>query len=221
MERTDIINMLIDKFNYQSYLEIGIAEPEFNFIRINCKYKECVDPYEPNIGNDCGYDPSIKKYIEDNILTYKMTSDDFFAQCPPDKKYDIIFIDGLHFEEQVSKDIINSFKHLNKGGCIVVHDCLPADEDAQDENRHTLVWNGSVWKVIPMLREQNITYFVVDTDCGCGVLQYDGDSNDLYYPPKADYNFYQVFSSKTIRDTVMHVITPEEFIGIMQSEQPV
>ena len=218
MTRTDIINMLIDKFNYQSYLEIGIAEPEFNFMRVHCKYKECVDPYEPNIGNDCGYDPSIKQYIEQNILTYKMTSDDFFAQCPPEKKYDIVFIDGLHLEEQVGRDIINSLKHLNPGGVIVVHDCLPETVDAQDENRHTLVWNGSVWKVIPQLAKQGIRYCVVDTDMGCGILQYDGDAQNLYYPEKADYTFEQVFSSQTIRNLVMNVVPPEEFLKEEQND---
>ena len=213
MLRTDIIQKLIDKFNYQSYLEIGIAEPEYNFMRINCKYKECVDPYEPNIGNDCGYDPLIKKYIEDNILKYKMTSDEFFEMCPAEKKYDIVFIDGLHYEEQVGKDIINSLKHLNPGGTIVVHDCLPETEEAQDENRHTLVWNGSVWKAIPQLLKQGISYFTIDTDMGCGVIQYSGDVNSLYYPEKADYDFNMVFGSKTIRDSVMHVISTEEFLS--------
>lgn len=212
MIRTDIINLLIEKFNFQSYLEIGLCDPEGNYLNVHCRYKECVDPYENNIGSDFE-DNSIKAYIEKNILTYKMTSDDFFSQLPPEKKYDIIFIDGLHFEEQVGRDIINSFRHLNPGGVIVVHDCLPYNKAAQEENRTTEIWNGSTWKAIPQLGLQGINYYVVDTDWGCGILQYFGDANALTYPEKADYDYDQIFSSKTIRDIVMHVITTDEFMG--------
>lgn len=219
MNRTDIINMLIEKFNYQSYLEIGLCDPEGNYLNVHCRHKECVDPYETNIGADF-IDNDLKHYIETYILTYKMTSDKFFSIISEDKKYDIIFIDGLHTEEQVGRDIINSFKHLNPGGLLVVHDCLPYNKEAQEEERTTEIWNGSVWKVIPQLGLQNINYYVIDTDWGCGILQYFGNPNELTYPEKADYDYDQVFSSKTIRDIVMHVVTPDEFLGVNIKPNP-
>jgi predicted O-methyltransferase YrrM len=40
------------------------------------------------------------------------------------KKFDIVFVDGLHIEEQSTKDIHNALKVLNENGTIVVHDCF-------------------------------------------------------------------------------------------------
>ena len=48
---------------------------------------------------------------------------------------------------------------------------------------------------------------------GCCIIQYGGDANNLYYPEKADYDYNMVFGSKTIRDAVMHVVSPEDFLG--------
>ena len=40
--RTDIINYLIWKQGYRSYLEIGLDDPEPNFTKIRCELKESV-----------------------------------------------------------------------------------------------------------------------------------------------------------------------------------
>ena len=53
----------------------------------------------------------------------RLTSDEFFLRN--NKKFDCIFIDGLHEYTQVKKDIINSVSCLNPNGVILVHDCLP------------------------------------------------------------------------------------------------
>ena len=222
MDRTDIINTLINRYNFNSYLEIGL-DMGANYLRVNCRNKECVDPYDSQENNEykdvfsIEENAAIKNYIEKNILTYKMTSDEFFKSIPNDKKYDVIFIDGLHTEEQVGKDIINSIKHLNDGGFIIVHDCLPISYESQLDDRETGVWYGSTWKVIPMLKFQGVPYFTVDTDCGCCVLQFDGDKNALYYPQKATYDYNDVFSNPLIRNIVMSVITEEQFLGIINS----
>ena len=102
--RMDIINMLIEKCGYKTYLEIGISRSDcYNLI--NCKQKTGVDP-EPNAK-----------------ATFCLTSDEFFKQNKA--KYDLIFIDGLHHSGQVYKDILNSLKILEKGGTIVCHDMNP------------------------------------------------------------------------------------------------
>ena len=63
IDRTDIINSLIQKFGYTTYLEIGVQNG-VNFKRVICKYKVGVDP-----------DPKVELYG-----VYKMTSDHFFKQ---------------------------------------------------------------------------------------------------------------------------------------------
>lgn len=218
MWHNEIIQYLIDKYNYQSYLEIGLDNPNNNYLLINCKYKECVDPYFDEWTVDAnGYmDNNVKRFIEEKILTYHMTSDKMFALMPEDKKYDIVFIDGYHNEEQVDRDIINSLKHLNKGGRIVVHDCLPENEFQGSEAvpSESVTWMGTVWKSIPKLAFNGIDYYVIDTDCGCGVIKFDGDSNELTIPPKAAYEFKDIFGNEMVRNLIMHVVNEEKFLNI-------
>lgn len=216
MWHDEIIQYLIDKYDYQSYLEIGLDNPNNNYLQINCKYKESVDPYYSDWGVDANayMDDNVKNFIKENILTYCMTSDEMFAQMPEDKKYDIIFIDGYHNEEQVDKDIINSLKHLNEGGRIVVHDCLPENEfqGSEEVPSQCITWMGTVWKSIPKLAFNGIDYYTIDTDCGCAVLKYKGDPNDLAIPPKGEYEYKDVFGNEMVRNIMMHVVSVEMFL---------
>src|SRR3989344_7865884 len=110
MTRIKLINLFIKLNNYEKYLEIGVNtpnQPGYSHDSINVKIEHGVDP---NVDT-----------------TYRMTSDDFFANHIS-MKYDIIFIDGLHLFEQAYRDIINSLKYLNDNGVIVVHDCNPIKE---------------------------------------------------------------------------------------------
>ena len=207
LRRCDIINLLIKRNGYKSYLEIGLDDPRLNYLLINCENKESVDPYpiEQHTNLNCDISNGLSDLILKN-LTYKETSDDFFAHN--DKKYDIIFIDGLHLEEQVGRDIINGLKCLNKGGKIVVHDCIPSCEEAQREEISPYFWNGTVWKSIPELRKQNIEYSVVGCDCGCCVIDYFEYPELLYYPEKSKLTWND-FESNGIN--FMHIIDENEF----------
>lgn len=207
MNRTEIINLLIEKNNYKSYLEIGLDNPNGNYNHIRCECKECVDPFfEKDHINGFDIDISYFENIINNVLTYRMTSDEFFLKN--DKKYDIIFIDGLHTKEQVGKDIINSLKVLNKGGKIVCHDCLPTDYNSQKVPREQAYWFGDVWKTIPELSKQNIKFNTVDCDCGCCIIDFFENYKDLQYISewekvwedfKNDKSFMNVISSDDFR----------------------
>ena len=71
--RWDLIKYLIDKNGYSDYLEIGCDQDQL-FSKIEIKNKIGVDPVSGG--------------------TIRKTSDEFFKEN--DKKFDIIFIDGLH-----------------------------------------------------------------------------------------------------------------------------
>lgn len=221
MNKTDIINTIIDAKNYQSYLEIGVNNPKYNYFLINCKYKECVDPLGKTVRNDFDESLDTLNFIRNYVITYPMTSDEFFRQTPFNKKYDIIFIDGLHLEEQVGRDIINSLKHLNPGGSIVVHDCIPEDYETQLEENISSVgttWNGSVWKTMPELKKQDIEFFVVDTnDWGCGVIKYKKNPESLYYPDKSELTYNEVFSKEIIRNSILNIVSQEKFINMIDN----
>lgn len=194
--RTDVINYLINKKNYSSYLEIGTERVEKNFNKINCKYKECIDPVPLS-----------------NKITYKMTSDEAFEVIKKNnKKYDIIFIDGLHLEEQVDRDIDNSLKVLNTGGTIVLHDCNPLTEFMQRETYEYKgrypAWNGTVWKSLVKRRCLGDEWVcTVDCDQGCGIIY--PSLKNIKIPFKKEYLDYKVFDKN--RKLLLNLISVDEF----------
>lgn len=152
MKRYDIINAIIEKCGYGSYLEIGIHNG-INMAKINCKEKTGVDPRMPE--------------HTDGFTYHKMPSDDFFLLN--DRKFDIVFIDGLHEAEQVMRDYKNSLEALEEGGTIVFHDCNPPDHLSQVVPKQQTVWCGDVWKTWVKINECG---FCVDTDFGVGVISF-------------------------------------------------
>ena len=157
MNRTNIINTLFDRYNFKSYLEVGVEYAENNFDKIHCKNKDSVDP---NPKGAC---------------TYIMTSDKFF-ETYPDKKYDVIFLDGMQTKEQMYKDATNSMKHLNDGGFIVMHCCDPRHESLtvsyQEYLKRGGCWLGTTYKAFLQLKSElpDWSCFVVGGGWGCGIL---------------------------------------------------
>lgn len=156
--RTSVINHLIEKNNYKSYLEIGVRDCR-NFEKINLVRKVGVDP-NPIKNNE-------------NIII--KDSDSFFISNK--KTFDLIFIDGLHLEKQVDLDIRNSLKCLNDLGTIVMHDCNPPTEFHQREEYEVdgklPPWNGTTWRSYAKLRmkEQNLSMYCIDCDWGVGIVK--------------------------------------------------
>ena len=158
-QRWDLIQHLIDKYDYKNYLEIG-CDKDQSFSKISVDTKVGVDPISG--GN------------------VRKTSDDFFQDNK--QNFDIIFIDGLHHYEQVKKDINNSLKFLNKNGFILVHDCLPRTKAHQSIPRYRGSWNGDVWKAIVEARTwQEIETFTIKADHGLGIILNKKNSNILKY----------------------------------------
>jgi predicted O-methyltransferase YrrM len=101
--------------------------------------------------------------------TIRDTSDNFFKMN--NKKFDIIFIDGLHEYDQVKKDINNSLLFLNDDGVIFLHDCMPMRFINQAIPRAHVRWNGDVWKNIVESRTRSeIDTYVVYADHGIGMI---------------------------------------------------
>lgn len=151
----DIINNIIVKNNYKSYLEIGI-DLGITFEQIRCKRKVSVDP-------NCEY----------QNVDYRVSSDEFFDKIQSSlEKYDIIFIDGLHHFGQVIRDVLNSIRWLSSNGTIIIHDCNPTTREMQLIPRLQIEWTGDVWKAILYMRSNyNYSIYTIDTDYGCGILE--------------------------------------------------
>ena len=147
-KRQFIVQKIIDIKNFNSYLEIGTFKDEL-FSQIRCKKKVGVDPVSGG--------------------TIRKTSDQFFFDN--NEKFDCIFIDGLHYYNQVKKDILNSINILNTGGIILLHDCLPNNHYEQAVPRCQITWNGDVWKAIVECRtNKDIDTYTCYADHGIGVI---------------------------------------------------
>lgn len=126
MTRTELINAVIKKNGYTSYLEIGMGTGR-NFKFIRCQNKVAVDP-----------DQTTK-------ATVHMTSDEYFASTIT--KYDCIFSDGLHELDQARRDLINSWGFLKPGGTFMMHDTNPHSETITHVPRDSKEWCGDVYKL--------------------------------------------------------------------------
>ena len=185
--RWDLIQFIINKYNYSNYLEIG-CDKDQSFSRIKIKNKVGVDPISGG--------------------TIRDTSDNFFKTNKD--KFDIIFIDGLHHYEQVIHDINNALDILNDNGHILVHDCLPRTIAHQAIPRYRGSWNGDVWKSIVELRtKKSLEVFTCEIDVGVGIIQ--KKNNTMLLDLKID-NFKNLkFSDYYYRnDEFMNVLSYNE-----------
>ena len=155
--RWDLVEYLINKYGYSDYLEIGCDQDQL-FSKIKIQNKVGVDP--SNGGN------------------VRKTSDEFFKENK--KKFDIVFIDGLHTYDQVKKDILNSVNCLKENGIVLVHDCMPDSLSKQAVPRYRMIWNGDVWKAIVDLRQrEDLEIFTCEMDQGIGVIKREKNSSIL------------------------------------------
>jgi hypothetical protein len=191
IDKPNILNTLVDRFNYKSYLEIGQGRPENNFNWIKCKIRLGVDP-----------DPRCN-------AAYCLPSDEFFEVNR--STFDLIFIDGLHQKDQVYRDIINSLNCLNENGTIVVHDCNPTDEAMQVVPPVQGVWTGDVWRAWLQLRSErdDLEMYVINTANGCGIIRI-GKQNTITVPDNISYQSFSenreyLLNLKSINDFLRHI----------------
>lgn len=184
MERQQVIQELIDKRNYKTYLEIGVLGGNV-FFGIRCEKKIAVDPeFKFNWKGRVG--ESIRNLRNINATFFEVTSDEFFGkQAGPafqKRKLDIALIDGMHEFDFVLNDVNNCLRYLSGDGVLVLHDCNPVTYEAGvsfkewKDRGHSGYWNGDVWKVIPYLRKHrpDLDIFVADCDHGLGIISRNG-----------------------------------------------
>ncbi|MCG6154359.1 class I SAM-dependent methyltransferase [Rubinisphaera margarita] len=191
--RTRLMNEIIRRKSYRSYLEIGCGNNQ-HFSNIDAVRKIGVDPRQGG--------------------THRMSSDDFFATNR--EIFDLVFIDGLHLDEQVTRDIHNSLSVLKSNGLILVHDCLPQSREQQERIRTTGSWMGDVWKAIVRLRQRHdLDVAVLKDCCGIGAILPRSNSNLLETIPELTWD---VFVGE--RDHLLRILNPDEFFQFIQNNEP-
>ena len=155
-----IWDYIFDSFNLKdkeiNYLEIGSYEGRSSLFvlellkKTNCEF---VDPYidytaTPTLSPKQmdGIYNNFRKKIEkfsDRTKVYKTSSIEFFANNK--KRFDLIYIDGSHYGPDVEKDLISSYKILNKDGIIILDDLL--------WNHYKKIDQNPVGGIIPFIKE--------------------------------------------------------------------
>ena len=171
LTRSLIVNNIIDRKKYETYLEIG-CDKNILFNSVKIKKKIGIDPVSGG-----------------NI---RMSSDNFFKNNQD--KFDLIFIDGLHQYEQVKRDVYNSLKFLNDNGVILLHDCMPSSFMRQAPKRSSNIWNGDVWKNIVEFRTlDQIDTYTIYADHGIGLILKRKNRNKLLLiNPSVKRGFFMV-----------------------------
>jgi hypothetical protein len=129
---TEVLMAVAAMYGGPRYLEIGIGDGG-NFERVAqyCLSAIAVDvadnPYGPEIG------PRVSQLLRCSY--YGEGSDAFFTS--EDRQFDLIFIDGSHWAEQVRKDWLNSLRVLAPCGTIALHDTWAATEQEIREGSGT------------------------------------------------------------------------------------
>ena len=194
--RYDLINKLIEKYDYKNYLEIGVSYGD-NFAKVNCENKTSVDP------------------DLDSVATCYMTSDEYFNTLSPSIKYDIIFIDGLHLWEQCYRDIVNALNHLSPNGIIICHDMNPLEEMYQTRNPYNVgLWNGDVWKAFVKIRSERndvFTCMIEDCDYGLGIISW-GNQEPIKLDKPAENLLYDDF--KKNKNYLMNCVKLKDYLDI-------
>jgi len=204
INKSDLINKLIDNFDYKTYLEIGVDKGE------------CLYNIKPTGGCwKVGVDPN-----PESKATCHLTSDEFFNilehdgfnEIKHDFNFDIILIDGLHLWEQCYKDINNALNHLSPNGIIICHDMNPLEEMYQSRINNIGYWNGDVWKAFVKVRTERSDIFscmIEDFDCGLGVITWGTQE-----PIKLDKPFEELLYKDFVENKayLMNTTTLDKFI---------
>lgn len=177
-----ILRSILNKNKDCNYLEIGVSDNDvFNTIPLSIENKTGVDPLKGG--------------------THRMTSDEFFKNNK--KRFDVIFIDGLHTFEQCKKDFLNCLKYIKKDGIIIFHDMLPRNSFEEAVPRKSLIWNGDVWKLAVEIASSTQNNFrIANIDRGVGIFKFKDN--------------FELKDIKTIKDKKF-----EDFISIYLKSLPI
>jgi len=166
--RIQLLQKLVDINSYKTYLEIG-CDSNVVFDNIKISVKEGVDPVRGG--------------------TLRITSDEFFSY--DDRKWDLIFIDGLHEYNQVSRDVENALQRLADNGSIVIHDMLPTNEQQAYLTWTVSEWLGDVWRLgFDLMERSDIKFNIFKFDYGCGIIT-NGSQTPIILDKSEKWEFYE------------------------------
>lgn len=184
--RYDIINDVIKRYEFDTYLEIGFQNG-ICFGEIACVNKAAVDPYPLQ-----------------TVPQLRITTSDLFFESNTDN-YDVVFIDGLHTYQQVKADFENAIKIAK---VIILHDMNPSTEERARSFDLGGQWNGDCYKLGVDLAngEYNLRYITIDEDQGTMVVFNQYYKQTVVEEYSHNYNFFD-----QNRNSILNLRTYSEF----------
>lgn len=218
MSHLEIINKLIKKNDFKTYLEVGIKDGHC-FFNVDIIRKVGVDPnisfllaFNNLVANEL---IRLRCLVVPHIDIYNITSDDYFQRMYIEN-FDMIFIDGMHTREQVYRDIDNSLKILKPGGKILVHDTNPTNKLVANPTAPIVSdWSGDVWKAIVDLRckRNDLAFMTVDIPFGLTMITLNAEEKQDLLDDKNKCIEFEEF--KKNRKELLNLVPKEEFLSII------
>jgi len=145
------INRIARHTGAQTYLEIGVCRgATFNGVSLSRK-----------VGVDPNFRFNVEEYRKEGTELYALTSDQYFAEARGSKKFDIIFLDGLHQFYQTFRDFCNSLVCSHDRTVWLIDDVFPVDVYSSLKTQRESIkfrrrerdddsseWHGDIYKLI-------------------------------------------------------------------------
>ena len=163
LQKYDIVNGLIGKNGYQTYLEICTAETGGQFYSITRRGLRI----RHRLMYLCPQD-----FEDGEEITFRSCSEAIDSVLSKLLKYDVVFVDPWHTLECSRRDLETGLSVLREGGVMIVHDCYPSREFTAPQ-RSEGCWSGLTYCAFVdfLLAHPELAYCTVDTDFGCGVVK--------------------------------------------------
>jgi hypothetical protein len=138
-----------------SYLEIGVNRGA-TFNALQFERKVAVDP---------NFLFEVSEFRKEGVEFHAMESDRYFTDHGASRKFDIIFIDGLHTFQQTFRDFCNSLCCSHDRTVWLIDDVFPSDVYSAWQNQREAIefrrraggggikWHGDVFKVLFVIHD--------------------------------------------------------------------
>jgi hypothetical protein len=166
--KAEIINFWADVRGYRTYLEISTPTTGGRFAEVDhAKYPTC-----HRLIYRCPRD-----YADGGDIDFRSAGLDIGGCVKQIKarglRYDVILVDAFHEYETSLRDLKLALDLVAAGGTVIVHDCDPPHEEVASPHFVAHAWTGVTYRAYldVVIARDDLTYFTVDTDWGCGVIR--------------------------------------------------
>ena len=165
--KTDLIDVIAKRFGCVHYLELCTQTTGNYYREINHRQFKSTRRLMYNC--PVTFDDGLP--IDFRIADFDIADAIGALNKSPDK-IDICLVDGWHTYECAARDLNSAYDSLAEGGALVVHDCLPPNEQVASPTPIVGEWCGVSYKAFLdfVLDRDDLDYCTVDIDYGCGVI---------------------------------------------------